>query len=124
MDKLKAIQYFLAAAQTGSLSAAARRQGVTLQAVAKLVGALETELVATLFTRGSHGRKDGRLGGSTSGPLTRRPSHPVCGRSRGDAMRLEIIVAEQARVPEARGEALRRRKHREALAADLPRPSY
>jgi LysR family transcriptional regulator, regulator for bpeEF and oprC len=55
MDKLKAIQYFLAAAQSGSLSAAARQQGVTLQAVAKLVSALEAELGATLFHRGSRG---------------------------------------------------------------------
>lgn len=55
MDKLKAIQYFLAAAQTGSLSAAARQQGVTLQAIAKLVGALEAQLGATLFQRGSRG---------------------------------------------------------------------
>jgi DNA-binding transcriptional LysR family regulator len=55
MDKLKAIQYFLAAAETGSLSAAARQQGVTLQAVAKLVSALEAELGATLFQRGSRG---------------------------------------------------------------------
>ncbi len=55
MDKLKAIQYFLAAAQTGSLSAAARQQGVTLQAVAKLVGALEAQLGATLFQRSSRG---------------------------------------------------------------------
>ena len=55
MDKLRAIQYFLAAAQTGSLSAAARQQGVTLQAIAKLVGALEAELGATLFQRSSRG---------------------------------------------------------------------
>jgi DNA-binding transcriptional LysR family regulator len=55
MDKLKAIQYFLAAAEAGSLSAAARQQGVTLQAVAKLVSALEAELGATLFQRGSRG---------------------------------------------------------------------
>lgn len=55
MDKLKALQYFLAAAQTGSLSAAARQQGVTLQAVAKLVGALEAQLGTTLFQRGSRG---------------------------------------------------------------------
>lgn len=55
MDKLKALQYFLAAAQTGSLSAAARQQGVTLQAVAKLVGALETQLGTTLFQRNSRG---------------------------------------------------------------------
>lgn len=57
MDKLKAIQYFLAAAQSGSLSAAARQQGVSLQAVAKLVSALEAELGATLFQRGSRGLK-------------------------------------------------------------------
>jgi len=57
MDKLKALQYFLAAAQAGSLSAAARQQGVSLQAVAKLVGALETQLGATLFERGSRGLK-------------------------------------------------------------------
>jgi DNA-binding transcriptional LysR family regulator len=55
MDKFKALQYFLAAAQTGSLSAAARQQGVTLQAVAKLVGALEAQLGTTLFQRGSRG---------------------------------------------------------------------
>jgi DNA-binding transcriptional LysR family regulator len=55
VDKLKAIQYFLAAAQTGSLSAAARQQGMTLQAIAKLVGALETELGVKLFQRGSRG---------------------------------------------------------------------
>ena len=55
MDKLKAIHYFLAAAQTGSLSGAARQQGVTLQAVAKLVTALEAQLGATLFQRGSRG---------------------------------------------------------------------
>jgi LysR family transcriptional regulator, regulator for bpeEF and oprC len=55
VDKLKALQYFLAAAQTGSLSAAARQQGVTLQAVAKLVGTLEAQLGTTLFQRGSRG---------------------------------------------------------------------
>lgn len=55
MDKLKAIQYFLAAAQTGSLSAAARQQDVSLQAVAKLVGALEAQLGTTLFQRGNRG---------------------------------------------------------------------
>jgi DNA-binding transcriptional LysR family regulator len=55
VDKLKALQYFLAAAQTGSLSAAARQQGVSLQAVAKLVSALEEQLGAKLFQRGSRG---------------------------------------------------------------------
>jgi len=57
MDKLRALQYFLAAAQTGSLSAAARQQGVSLQAVAKLVGALEADVGSTLFQRGSRGLK-------------------------------------------------------------------
>lgn len=72
MDKLKAIQYFLAAAQTGSLSAAARQQGVTLQAVAKLVGALEAQLGATLFQRGSRGLQltaDGAQYAETCAPL-------------------------------------------------------
>jgi DNA-binding transcriptional LysR family regulator len=55
VDKLRAIQYFLAAARTGSLSAAARQLGVTVQAVAKLVGALESQLGATLFQRDSRG---------------------------------------------------------------------
>ncbi len=57
MDKLKALQYFLAAAHSGSLSAAARQQGVSLQAVAKLVSALEAQLGTTLFQRGSRGLK-------------------------------------------------------------------
>lgn len=57
MDKLKAIQYFLAAAQTGSLSAAARQEDVSLQAVAKLVAALEAQLGTTLFQRSSRGLK-------------------------------------------------------------------
>jgi DNA-binding transcriptional LysR family regulator len=57
MDKLKAIQYFLAAAQTGSMSAAARQQDVSLQAIAKLVGALEAHLGTTLFQRSNRGLK-------------------------------------------------------------------
>ena len=72
MDKLKAIQYFLAAAQTGSLSAAARQQGVTLQAVAKQVSALEAQLGATLFQRGSRGLQltaDGALYAEACAPL-------------------------------------------------------
>lgn len=57
MDKLRALQYFIAAAQTGSLSAAARQLGVSLQAVAKLVGALEDQLGTPLFQRDSRGLK-------------------------------------------------------------------
>lgn len=72
MDKLKALQYFLAAAQTGSLSAAARQEGVSLQAVAKLVGALEAQLGSALFQRGSRGLKltaDGLQYAETCAPL-------------------------------------------------------
>ncbi len=72
MDKLKALQYFLAAAQAGSLSGAARQQGVSLQAVAKLVGALEAQLGTTLFQRGSRGLKltaDGVQYAETCAPL-------------------------------------------------------
>jgi LysR family transcriptional regulator, regulator for bpeEF and oprC len=72
VDKLKALQYFLACAQTGSLSAAARQQGVTLQAVAKLVGALEAHLGTTLFQRGSRGltlTPDGAQYADTCAPL-------------------------------------------------------
>jgi DNA-binding transcriptional LysR family regulator len=55
MDKLRALQYFLAAAQEGSLSAAARELGVSLAAVAKLVAALERDLGVVLFDRNSRG---------------------------------------------------------------------
>ena len=72
MDKFKAIQYFLAAAHTGSLSAAARQQGVTLQAVAKSIAALETHLGAALFQRSSKGLRltpDGSQYAETCAPL-------------------------------------------------------
>lgn len=55
MDKLKAIRYFLAAAETGSLAGAARRLEVSVPAVQKLVGALERELGLTLLERGTRG---------------------------------------------------------------------
>ena len=49
MDKLRALHYFVAAAEEGSLSAAARRFDVSVPAVAKLVSALERELGVVLF---------------------------------------------------------------------------
>lgn len=55
MDKLRALQYFLAAAEEGSLSGAARELGVSLAAVAKLVAALERDLGVVLFDRNSRG---------------------------------------------------------------------
>jgi DNA-binding transcriptional LysR family regulator len=75
MDKLRALQYFLAAAQTGSLSAAARQEGVSLQAVAKLVGLLETQLGTMLFQRGSRGLRltsDGVQYAEACAPLLRQ----------------------------------------------------
>jgi DNA-binding transcriptional LysR family regulator len=55
VDKLRALQYFLAAAEEGSLSGAARELGVSLAAVAKLVATLERELGTALFDRTSRG---------------------------------------------------------------------
>lgn len=55
MDKLRALQYFIASAEAGSLSSVARDLGVSLAVVAKLVGALERELGVALFDRTSRG---------------------------------------------------------------------
>ena len=55
MDKLRALQYFVSAAEAGSLSAAARELGISLAAVAKLVAALERDLGTVLFDRSSRG---------------------------------------------------------------------
>ena len=51
MDKLRALQYFVAAAEEGSFSGAARRLDVSIPAVAKLVASLERGLGASLFDR-------------------------------------------------------------------------
>lgn len=55
MDKLRSLHYFAAAAETSSFSAASRRFGVSVAAVAKLIGALERELGLQLFERHAHG---------------------------------------------------------------------
>jgi DNA-binding transcriptional LysR family regulator len=55
MDKLRALQYFVAAAQQRSFSGAARELGVSVPAVAKLITALEKSLPASLFVRGPQG---------------------------------------------------------------------
>lgn len=55
MDKLRALQYFVAAAEGASLSAAARQHGVSVAAVAKLISALEAELELTLLERRAKG---------------------------------------------------------------------
>ncbi len=55
MDKLRSLAYFLAAAEGGSFSAAARKFDVSAAAVSKLVTALERERGVRLFERHSHG---------------------------------------------------------------------
>jgi LysR family transcriptional regulator for bpeEF and oprC len=55
MDKLRALEYFVAAAEELSLSGAARRFEVSITAVAKLVTALERSLGTRLFERSPQG---------------------------------------------------------------------
>jgi DNA-binding transcriptional LysR family regulator len=55
MDKLRSLQYFIAAAESGSFSKAARHLEVSIPAVAKLIGALERELGVPLFERSPQG---------------------------------------------------------------------
>ena len=55
MDRMRALQYFIAAAAGGSFSAAARKLDVSVPAVAKLVGALERDLGVVLMDRSSAG---------------------------------------------------------------------
>ena len=55
MDRLRSLMYFIAAAEEGSFSAAARRMDVTIPAVAKLVATLERDLGVKLFERSPQG---------------------------------------------------------------------
>jgi DNA-binding transcriptional LysR family regulator len=55
MDKLRALHYFIAAAEEGSFSAAARRFDVSVPAVTKLVSSLERELGVKLLDRSTQG---------------------------------------------------------------------
>lgn len=55
MDRLRALEYCLSAARTKSLSAAARQHAVSVQAVSKLVTALEADLGIELFQRSARG---------------------------------------------------------------------
>ncbi len=55
MDRLRALEYFVAAAQESSLSAAARRLDVSIPAVSKMVASLERHLGTALFDRNRRG---------------------------------------------------------------------
>ena len=57
MDRLRSLEYFIASAEEGSFSAAARRLGVTIPAIANLVNGLERSLGVVLFERSPQGLK-------------------------------------------------------------------
>ncbi len=57
MDKLRALEYFIAAAEEGSFSGAARRLDLSVPSIAKLIGALERELGTRLIDRSTQGLK-------------------------------------------------------------------
>lgn len=55
MDRLRALQYFIAAAEEHSLSGAARRLEVSVAAVSKMITSLEHALGSNLFDRTAQG---------------------------------------------------------------------
>lgn len=55
MDRLRALQYFVSAAEEGSFAGAARRLQVSVPAVQKLVVSLEASLGVPLFERSTRG---------------------------------------------------------------------
>lgn len=55
MDKLRALQYFIAAAEQGSFSAAARRLDVSVPSITKSIARLEQELGIRLMDRNTRG---------------------------------------------------------------------
>lgn len=55
LDKLRALQYFLASADSGSLAGAARQFEVTVPAVQKLINSLEKSVGVQLFERSARG---------------------------------------------------------------------
>lgn len=52
---IRQVRYLVSAIKGGSLSAAAKKQFVTVQAVSKAISELESELGIQLLTRGNHG---------------------------------------------------------------------
>lgn len=55
MDKLKALDYFIASVEEGSFARAAQRLGISVPAVQKVVGAFERSLGMTLLERSARG---------------------------------------------------------------------
>ena len=69
MDKLRALEYFVAAAEARSLSGAARQLNVSVPAIAKLINGLERRLGVRLFERTAQG-----LALTANGESTWRPA--------------------------------------------------
>ena len=59
---IRQIRYFVHAIEGASLSSAAKRQFVTVQAVSKAISELETELGSQLLIRGNHGVRPTAIG--------------------------------------------------------------
>lgn len=72
MDKLRALQYFIAAAEERSLSGAARRFDVSVPAVSKLITSLERNLGVSLFERTAQG-----LALTSNGEVYREACQPL-----------------------------------------------
>ncbi|MDQ7743086.1 LysR family transcriptional regulator [Hydrogenophaga pseudoflava] len=91
MDKLRALHYFVVAAEEGSFSATARRFDVSVPAVTKLIGALERELGARLIDRSTHGLR-----------LTARGEayRDMCAPLLGQLARADRVVSDRAGVEE------------------------
>lgn len=66
---IRQLQFFYRAAQEGSLSAAARAENVTVQAISKAVLELEAELGEPLFHRAGKGVTPTQLGEALLGPV-------------------------------------------------------
>ena len=62
MDKLRSFKSFIAAVQTGSLSAAARQQEITQPAISQQISALETSYATQLLHRTRNGVKPTEAG--------------------------------------------------------------
>lgn len=101
--ELRQLQLFLAAAEEGSITAAARRMNLTQPALSRQVKSLEEELGVELFTRGAH-----------SVSLT--PAGEVLRGETAKLLRFSEAMVEKVRT-EAAGEPLR-----VAYAPSLSRP--
>lgn len=91
MDKLRALHYFVVAAEEGSFSATARRFDVSVPAVTKLIGALERELGARLIDRSTRGLR-----------LTARGEayRDMCAPLLGQLAQADRVVSDRAGVEE------------------------